>query len=264
MDGEGSEAVLLRRSGAVVELVLNRPEHLNAIDEEVASGLRDGLELVGNDPDCRCLVLTGSGRGFCSGQALAAIGGQGLPQDVAQLVRDRYIPLVTQIRGLPLPVIAAVNGVAAGAGLSLALAADLRVASDAAWFSCGFSRIGLVPDAGASFFLPRYVGLAKALELALTGRRMEAVEAASLGLVAHVYPAQTFARDYAELAQGFAAGPTRAFALTKKAFGQAMEVSLAEQLELEARLQQEASETEDFREGVSSFREKRPPRFAGH
>jgi 2-(1,2-epoxy-1,2-dihydrophenyl)acetyl-CoA isomerase len=265
MTTSDAEAVLLRRDGAVTELVLNRPDHLNAIDDEVAEGLLRGLELVGGDASCRCLVITGSGRGFCSGQALGSSdSSDALPQDVGDLVRRRYVPLVTRIRELSLPVVAAVNGVAAGAGFSLALAADLRVASEAAWFSCGFSGIGLVPDSGASFFLPRFFGLAKAMELALTARRVGAVEAATLGLVSYVYPAKTFSQDYSTLAHELAQGPTRAFALTKEALSRSTANSLPQQLELEAMLQQEASETDDFREGVAAFREKRAPRFLGH
>jgi 2-(1,2-epoxy-1,2-dihydrophenyl)acetyl-CoA isomerase len=262
---DSAEPVLLHSNGSVVELVLNRPSSLNAINDELAAGLQRQLDLVGRDRGCRCLVITGRGRGFCSGQALDDAGsGADLPTDVGGLVRERYIPLVTQIRGLPIPVLAAVNGVAAGAGFSLALAADLRVASDTAWFSCAFARIGLVPDSGATFFLARYLGLSKALQVALTGERIGAAEAASLGLVAHVYSADTFAHDYAVLAQHLAEGPTRAFALTKRAFNQTLDNPLAQQLELEAQLQQEASETDDFREGVASFREKRQPRFVGH
>jgi len=261
----GKEAVLLRRDGAVTELILNRPEQLNAIDEQVAAQLRDGLVTVGRSRECRCLVITGSGRGFCSGQALpkAEVSAE-LPQDVAGLVRERYNPLVTLIRQLPIPVLAAVNGVAAGAGFALALAADLRVASQDAWFSCGFAKIGLVPDTGASFFLPRYLGLPRAIQLALTGERITAEAAAELGLVAKVFPASTFAGDYLEFAQELAAGPTRAYALTKQAFRQALESTLEDQLELEATLQQEAAETGDFQEGLRAFREKRPPRFSGH
>ncbi|MFZ0995057.1 MAG: enoyl-CoA hydratase-related protein [Candidatus Dormiibacterota bacterium] len=259
-----ADAVLLRRDGSVTELVLNRPHHLNAIDDEVADGLLRGLDLVGEDANCRCLVITGSGRGFCSGQALGSSdNGDEFPQEVGALVRRRYVPLVTKIRGLSLPVVAAVNGVAAGAGFSLALAADLRVASEAAWFSCGFAGIGLIPDSGASFFLPRFFGLAKALELALTARRVDAVEAARLGLVSHVYPADTFSHNYSALAHDLAQGPTRAFALTKMALSQATTNSLSQQLELEAMLQQEASETDDFHEGLSAFRDRRAPQFVG-
>jgi 2-(1,2-epoxy-1,2-dihydrophenyl)acetyl-CoA isomerase len=160
-------------------------------------------------------------------------------------------------------VLAAVNGVAAGAGFALALAADLRVASEDAWFSCAFAKIGLVPDAGSSFFLPRYLGFPRAIQLALTGERISARAAAELGLVAKVFPAGTFTDDYLEFARGLAAGPTRAYGLTKQAFRQALESTLEDQLELEASLQQEASETGDFQEGLRAFREKRPPRFSG-
>ena len=205
-------------------------------------------------------MITGSGRGFCSGQALgSSVSADALAQEVGALVRRRYVPIITKIRGLPLPVVAAVNGAAAGAGFSLALAADLRVASEAAWFSCAFSGIGLVPDSGASFFLPRYVGLAKAIEMALTGRRVGAAEAATLGLVTYVYPAETFSQDYSTLAHHLAQGPTRAFALTKRALSEATDNSLSQQLELEAVLQQEAAETDDFHEGLSAFRNKRAP-----
>ncbi|MFZ0167804.1 MAG: enoyl-CoA hydratase-related protein [Candidatus Dormiibacterota bacterium] len=265
MNTNGAKAVLLRRDGPVSELVLNRPDHLNAIDDELADGLLGGLDLVGGDASCRCLVITGSGRGFCSGQALGgSVSADAFAQEVGALVRRRYVPIITKIRELPLPVVAAVNGAAAGAGFSLALAADLRVASEAAWFSCAFSGIGLVPDSGASFFLPRYVGLAKAIEMALTGRRVGAAEAATLGLVTQVYPAETFSQDYSTLAHHLAQGPTRAFALTKRALSEATDNSLSQQLELEAVLQQEAAETDDFHEGLSAFRNKRAPQFVGH
>jgi len=262
--GQSSPApVLVRREGSVIELVLNRPERLNAIDEEVAAGLRDRLGVVAEDPNCRCLVITGTGRGFCSGQALPSTEGGGLPGNAGDLVRERYTPLVTTLRHLPIPVLAAVNGIAAGAGFALALAADLRVAADDAWFTCGFAAVGLVPDTGASYFLPRSVGLSMAVQLAFTGERLSALAAAELGLVARVFPAASFHDDYLAFARELASGPTRAFALTKQAFRDGWESSLDAQLETEARLQQQASETADFREGLLAFREKRPPRFTG-
>lgn len=256
------EAVLIRRDGDVIELVLNRPDQLNAIDGEVAAALHRGLGVVAADPDCRCLVITGTGRGFCSGQALPKPPAT-LPRDIRALVRERYTPLVSAIQRLPIPVLAAVNGVAAGAGFGLALAADVRVASDDAWFTCGFAAIGLVPDTGVSYFLPRYVGLPRATQLAFTGERLSAEAAAGLGLVAKVFPATSFRDDYFAFARQLAAGPTMALALTKEAFLNAADSSLEAQLENEARLQQSASETADFQEGQLAFREKRPPRFAG-
>jgi 2-(1,2-epoxy-1,2-dihydrophenyl)acetyl-CoA isomerase len=171
--------------------------------------------------------------------------------------------LIEAIRALAIPVLAAVNGVAAGAGFSLALAADLRVAADTAWFSCAFGKVGLVPDSGASFFLPKYLGLAKAVELAFTGDPLTATDASHLGLVARVSPAASFARDWLEFAQQLADGPTRAFALTKRALNQAADATLNEQLALEAELQGEAAGTTDFLEGLTAFREKRPARFVG-
>lgn len=263
MSNGESDGVLLRRRGPVSELVFNRPEHLNAIDQEVAAQFRDGLTSVGRDPGCRCLVITGAGRGFSSGQALPPDDDEVIPADVAALVRERYSPLVTMIGELPFPVVAAVNGVAAGAGFALALAADLRVASVDAWFSCAFAKIGLVPDCGSSFFLTRYLGFPMALQLALTGERIDATLAEQLGLVTKVFSAESFEKDYQQFADQLAAGPTRAYALTKRSFRRALESSLLDQLELEATLQQEASETADFREGLVAFREKRPPKFHG-
>jgi 2-(1,2-epoxy-1,2-dihydrophenyl)acetyl-CoA isomerase len=264
MEDRASSAVLLRRVGAVIELRLNRPDTLNAIDDEVAHELFQGLAQVADDPGCRCLVLTGVGRGFCAGQSLGGSDAEErLLRDVGMLVRTRYNPLVEAIQGLTVPVLAAVNGVAAGAGLSLALAADLRVAVETASFSCAFGKLGLIPDSGASFFLPKYVGLSKALELAFTGQRLTAGEAAALGLVARIYPPTTFARDYLEFAQQLAEGPTRAFALTKRALIHAADATLSGQLALEADLQEEAAGTDDFLEGLSAFRLKRPARFVG-
>jgi len=263
MAATDEEAVLVRHRGAVSQLVLNRPSSLNAFDEQLAATLLKQLDLVAADPGCRCLTITGAGRGFCAGQSLAG-GANGLPRDIGALVRSRYIPIITRIRELPIPVVAEVNGVAAGAGFALALAADIRLASESAWFSCAFSKIGLAPDSGASYFLVRYLGLSRAFEIAATSRRISPSEAFDLGLVAQVYPADTFTDQCQAFAQRLAAGPTRALALTKKALSLALVQNLETQLEVEADLQQQASETKDFQEGVSAFTERRDPKFHGH
>ncbi|MGA8426636.1 MAG: enoyl-CoA hydratase-related protein [Candidatus Dormiibacterota bacterium] len=254
----------VRQNGAVAELVLNRPATLNSINSEMAAELQRLLEGIRVDSACRCLVITGTGRGFCSGQELGEGATSGaLPSDIATIVRAVYIPIVERIRTLPIPVVAAVNGVAAGAGLSLALTADLRVASSEAYFACGFSRIGLVPDSGASWFLPRAIGYARAYELTVIGRRLSAAEALEWGLVNRVFSVGEFRDDYMRLANEIAAGATRAHELAKFAFNESFTNSLSQQLELEARLQQQAAATADFAEGLAAFRGKRPPQFTG-
>ncbi|HVC22656.1 MAG TPA: enoyl-CoA hydratase-related protein [Candidatus Dormibacteraeota bacterium] len=259
-----SSVVLVQKRGPVTRIVLNNAPRLNAIDSEMASALLAALKDVGDDPACRCLSITGSGRSFSAGQALPAHhGGEELPRDIARLIRTSYIPIISQIRALGIPVVADVNGLATGAGFALALAADIRLASQAAWFSCGYAAIGLVPDAGCSYFLSRYLGLPKALEIALTGRRIQALEAQSLGLVASVFSERAFTDECLAFARRLAAGPTRAYALTKRALSLGLVHTLDEQMELEASLQQEASETDDFREGVASFRDRRTPHFTG-
>jgi 2-(1,2-epoxy-1,2-dihydrophenyl)acetyl-CoA isomerase len=256
--------VLARSLGAVTILTLNRPASLNSIDQTMAEGFQAALQAVAEDGACRCLVVTGAGRSFCSGQALPGPGSEEeLPADIAGLLRDRYVPIITGLRALMIPVVAAVNGIATGAGLSLALAADLRVASQTAWFSCGFSKLGLVPDAGATYFLPRVLGLPQALRFALTGDRLSADEAHHLGMVARVYPPDRFESQFLEFAQGLASGPTAAFGRTKQALNLSLESSLQVQLELEAGLQQASTLTEDFREGMQAFSERRAPRFRG-
>jgi len=259
-----SAPVLVTHAGSVTTLALNRPAQLNAIDQEMALLLIRSVDQVAEDQDCRCLVITGVGRAFCAGQSLGSGDDiEPLPNDIAGLIEERYTPLVMGLQSLAVPVVAAVNGLAAGAGLSLALAADIRICSDTAWFSCAFAQIGLVPDSGATYFLPRILGLGRALHYALTGERITATEALAMGLVSRVTSNSAFAAEASEFARQLARGATRALAMTKQAIYHSQEHDLSAQLQEEARLQQDASETVDFVEGLAAFREKRLSVFTG-
>ncbi|MHB1638898.1 MAG: enoyl-CoA hydratase/isomerase family protein [Candidatus Dormibacteria bacterium] len=263
-EGAGGQPppLVIRRLGAVTTLVLNRPAQLNAIDRELALELIAAVQGVASDKGCRCLVITGAGRAFCSGQSLGSAGDP-LPTDIEGLIRERYRPLVLGLQQLPVPVVAAINGPAVGAGLSLALAADVRIASENAWFSCAFAQIGLVPDAGATHYLTRYLGLGRALHYAFTGERIHADQALALGLVTRLCAQEGFASETDRFAAELAKGATRALALTKQALYSGSTASLEEQLDVEATLQQAASMTDDFAEGLAAFREKRAPDFRG-
>jgi 2-(1,2-epoxy-1,2-dihydrophenyl)acetyl-CoA isomerase len=251
--------VEVSRDGAVQTITLNRPDKLNAFTRALHDGLREALEAAA-DPGVRAVVLTGAGRGFSAGQDLTEFGEGG---DVGAMLRATYHVNVLAIRALEKPVIAAVNGVCAGAGLSLACACDIRLASDAAFFVPGFVGIGLIPDSGGTYFIQRLLGTPRAFEWMTSNRRLTAAEAHAWGLVSEVVEADAFETGVAERAAELAAGPTRAIALTKRLFDEAGTHTLEQQLELEAELQTEASRTEDFREGVASFVEKRPVRFRG-
>jgi len=247
------------REGAVQTITLNRPEKLNAFTQTLHGELQAALEQA-RDPAVRAVVVTGAGRGFSAGQDLGAFGDGG---DVAAMLRATYHVNVLAIRSLEKPVIAAVNGVCAGAGLSLACACDIRVASDAAFFVPGFVGIGLIPDSGGSYFVQRLLGTARAFEWMTSNRRLTAAEAHAWGLVSRVIEADAFAAGVAEYAAELAAAPTRAIGLTKRLFDEAASSTLEEQLEREAEAQTEATQTEDFREGVAAFGEKREARFSG-
>jgi 2-(1,2-epoxy-1,2-dihydrophenyl)acetyl-CoA isomerase len=245
--------------GAVQTITLNRPEKLNAFNRAVHLGLRDALKAA-RDPEVRAVVITGAGRGFSAGQDLAEFGDMG---DVGDGLRSLYHPNVLAIRALEKPVLAAVNGVCAGAGLSLACVCDIRLASDAALFVPGFVGIGLVPDSGGTYFVHRLLGAARAFEWMSSNRRLTAAEAHAWGLVSEVVEADAFPARVTAYAAELAAGPTRAIGMTKRLFDHADTATLEEQLELEAQLQAAAAIGEDFREGVAAFGEKRPPRFTG-
>ena len=241
-------------------LTLNRPEKLNAITGELLDALYAALKEGEEDREVRALLLTGAGRAFSAGQDLTEFGDR-KPDYEAHL--RRYNRVVEALSGLEKPLVVAVNGVAAGAGMSLALWGDLRLAAVGASFTTAFVRIGLVPDSGLSFLLPRLVGLAKAQELLLLSPRLSAEEALALGLVHRVVPAEKLMEEALSLAKELAQGPTRAYALTKKLLLETYRLSLTEALALEAVLQGQAGQTQDHEEGVRAFREKRPPRFQG-
>jgi 2-(1,2-epoxy-1,2-dihydrophenyl)acetyl-CoA isomerase len=251
--------VEITRDGGVLTLTLNRPEVLNALNAAAHEGIADGLEQA-RDPDVRAVVLTGAGRGFCVGQDLTEFRES---PDVRERLRTHYHPNVRAIRALEKPVIAAVNGPAAGAGLSLACVCDIRIAADTATFVPAFIGIGLVPDSGGSLFVARLLGPARAFEWMTSNRRLTAAEAHAWGLVSGVVEADRLGESVAELAATYAAAPTRGIGMTKRLFDNAPTATLEEQLELEAELQSAATQTEDFREGVAAFLEKRPPRFTG-
>jgi 2-(1,2-epoxy-1,2-dihydrophenyl)acetyl-CoA isomerase len=252
--------VLTAREGAVLTITLNRPDVFNAFNRALHAELRVALETAA-DPAVRAVVITGAGRGFCAGQDLHEFSA--LERSLRDELEETYHPNIRVIRGLAKPVIAAVNGPAAGAGLSLASACDVRVASTAAAFVPGFVGIGLVPDSGGTWFLHRLLGFARAFEWMSSNRKLGAEEALAWGLVSEVIPAEGFDARVAELAAGWAALPTLAVAMTKQLFESAHTASLEEQLALEAELQLTAVGSADFAEGVAAFLEKRSPSFTG-
>ena len=252
--------VLLREvKDGILTLTMNRPETINALTTEMLRELGKAIKEA-SAPEVRVVVLQGAGRGFCSGQDLREFAGQRI--SYKNHLRN-YRSVVEGLAGLEKPVIAAIHGAAAGAGLSLALACDLRIASADAVLTTGFSKIGLIPDAGMNYHLPRMVGYARAFELAVLSGRIKAEEALALGLVNRVVPTEAFAEEVAHLARELAQGPTKTYGLIKRALRRSASASLEEMLEYEALLQEVAGRSEDHQEGLQAFYEKRPPRFQG-
>jgi 2-(1,2-epoxy-1,2-dihydrophenyl)acetyl-CoA isomerase len=256
-------SILLQRDGAIARLTLNRPDRLNALTLAMLGQLSAALSDIDGDETVRAVILTGGGRGFCAGQDLTDHEAVDDTRAIRAVVERHYNPVIRQIRALPQPVIAAVNGVAAGAGCSLALACDIAVAAESAKLSNAFVNIGLIPDGGGSYFLPRLVGQARALGLTLLGEAIEARVAAEWGLIWKAVPDADFAREVDGLARRLAEMPTAAIGLIKHAINVSGHHSLEQQLAVEAELQAQAAETEDFQEGRAAFLEKRKPRFIG-
>ena len=248
------------RDGAVLTITLNRPDVLNAFNAAMHRALAAALKDA-RDGGVRAVVITGAGRGFCVGQDLTEF--REAPGDIGSRLRDNYHPNIRAIRALEKPVIAAVNGAAAGAGMSFACACDLRIAADSATFVPAFINIGLIPDSGGSYFVTRILGPARAFEWLASGKRLTAAEAHAWGLVSEVVEADALPSRAAELAAQLADLPTRGVGMTKRLLDHAVTATLDEQLEREAQLQAAATQTEDFKEGVAAFLEKRPPRFRG-
>ncbi|WP_114777340.1 enoyl-CoA hydratase-related protein [Botryobacter ruber] len=256
------ECLLYEVKEGVASITLNRPEVFNAFNDQQSYDLQDALKQVARDEGVRVVVLTGAGKAFCSGQDLKAIAQAG-KRDLSESLEKRYNPIIRAMRNLPKPVICKLNGVAAGAGCSLALACDMIIASAEASMVEVFVQVGLVPDSGSSFFLPRLVGSLKAFELSTLGSKVKADEALQLGLVNKVVAPAALDAEVNKLAAYYAAAPTKAIALTKKLLNRSFSSTLDEMLEYEAQCQKIAGNTNDHKEGVAAFIEKRKPDFHG-
>jgi len=257
--------ILFEVSEGIARLTLNRPERLNSFNTHMHSEVQDALTAIGRDGSARVLVVTGAGRGFCAGQDLSdrVVAPGGAPPDLGSSIERGYKPLILALRRLPLPVIAAVNGVAAGAGANIALACDLVIAARSATFIQAFAKIGLVPDSGGTWMLPRLVGPARALGLALLGEKLPAEQAAQWGLIWRCVDDAQLSAEVDTLARQLAAAPTLGLARTKQAMLAGWGRTLEQQLDIERDLQQELGHSADYAEGVAAFMEKRVPRFTG-
>ena len=254
--------LIITHSNGVCTIKLNRPEVFNSFNRSMALALQKALDDCERDAGVRTIVITGEGKAFCAGQDLGeAIDPEG--PDLTTIVEEHYNPIILRIRNIEKPVIAAVNGVAAGAGANIALACDITIAKKSASFIQAFSKIGLIPDSGGTFFLPRIIGMQKALALMFTGDKVTADQAEQMNMIYRSVEDEQFQDEVNSFAETLAAMPTRGLGLTKKAVNESFTNGLAVQLAVEGELQTEAGETHDFREGVNAFLEKRKPVFKG-
>ncbi|WCO02187.1 enoyl-CoA hydratase-related protein [Psychroserpens ponticola] len=258
-----NKSIQLKIENKIAYITLNRPEVFNSFNREMAFLLHDTLDACEKNDDVRAIVLTGNGKAFCAGQDLKEVTDPDLNPGFKKILEEHYNPIITRIRAIKKPIIAAVNGVAAGAGANIALACDIVVAHEKVSFIQAFSLIGLVPDSGGTFFLPRLIGFQKALALAMLGDKISAGDAEKMGMIYKILPLENFEKEVNKLALKLANMPTKALGFIKELFNQSMTNDLDAQLVLESKLQIEAAQSEDYAEGVAAFIEKRKPEFKG-
>ena len=259
-----TNSIEIKIENNIAWIALNRPDVFNSFNREMALLLQDTLDNCANDSAVRAIVITGNGKAFCAGQDLKEVTSPELNPGFRKILEEHYNPIIQRIRTIEKPIIAAVNGVAAGAGANIALACDIVVATEHASFIQAFSKIGLIPDSAGTFFLPRLIGLQKAAALMMLGDKVSASEASNLGMIYKVFQADSFEQEVQALAITLAQMPTKALGLTKRLLNQSMNNSLENQLALESDLQIEASSSNDYNEGVTAFVEKRIPDFKGN
>ncbi len=257
-------SILLKIENNIGYITLNRPEVFNSFNREMALLMQDTLDQCAKDENIRAIVITGAGKAFCAGQDLKEVTTPELMPGFRKILEEHYNPIIEHIRTINKPIVAAVNGVAAGAGANIALACDIVVASEAAAFIQAFSKIGLVPDSAGTFFLPRLIGFQKASALMMLGDKVGAQEAFNIGMIYKFYPVAFFEEEVEKLALTLAKMPTHAIALTKQLLNKSMINNLQEQLAMESDLQIDASGSHDYQEGVNAFMEKRAPEFKGN
>jgi len=256
-------SIISKNENNILTLTLNRPEVFNSFNREMALELQVELDNAENNSEVRAIVITGSGKAFCAGQDLKEVTTPELNPGFKKILEEHYNPIITKIRSIEKPVIAAVNGVAAGAGANIALACDIVIASEKASFIQAFSKIGLIPDSGGTFFLPRLIGFQKASALMMLGDKVSATEALQLGMVYKVVAFEDFENEIQKTARTIAAMPTQALGYTKRLMNASMTNDLKAQLEMESELQIASAQSEDYAEGVAAFIEKRRPEFKG-